>query len=483
MTLARSTPRGFVPLVPLARSGDSRSLARRGAARRGRDAREQGIALIIAITAITILAALLADLHETTGSAYATSASQRDSLRAEYMAKSGLNLTRLLVANEPAIRQVVLPIYQAMVGRPPPQLPIWTYADMLLRPFCRNDREGQAARQQAEDDGEPPEVPFDFSSTQGLDDTPGRCEIVALAENAKINVNQPLNLTGDDARRSVAMQVFAMVGGYQQPSPFDPLFGREDADGQFSSRQDIVSSMIDWWDQDTDQTTFDPGAGTVANQGSEDNPYRRMDDPYEPKNAPFDSLEELRLIRGVGDDFWATFIEPTQDDPQARAVTIYGSGAVNPNEAPPEVLLARLCSILSAQTLCTDPGEAAKFIQLVNTARSIIQVPFFTRSGDFLNFLEGRGGSRDLYPMLRGFLGADSPLLFLPVTIPQESRAELDRSFVTAARILTIRVTGSSGRSRVRLNTVMNFHDRWTPPPPNGGAMPGLGIFHYYRVD
>jgi hypothetical protein len=30
---------------------------------------------------------------------------------------------------------------------------------------------------------------------------------------------------------------------------------------------------------------------------------------------------------------------------------------------------------------------------------------------------------------------------------------------------------------------VMNFHERWTPPPPNAGTMPGLGIFYYYRVE
>jgi hypothetical protein len=29
----------------------------------------------------------------------------------------------------------------------------------------------------------------------------------------------------------------------------------------------------------------------------------------------------------------------------------------------------------------------------------------------------------------------------------------------------------------------MNFHERWTPPPPNAGTMPGLGIFYYYRVE
>ena len=441
--------------------------------------REKGIALIIAMTAITILAVMLAELHETTSTAFATSIAQRDSLRAEYMAKSGLNLTRLMVANEPAVRQVILPIYQAMVGRPPPQLPIWTYSDLLLRPFCRND----ATRRRRDDDEDVGDLPINMRNTQGLDATPGSCAIVAFAENSKININDPLNLDGDQARRSISMQVFAMLGGYQQPSPFDPIFANRDADGQFTSRQDIISSMIDWWDGDTDRTTFDPGRGEVASQGSEPNTYRDFDDPYEIKNAAFDSLEELRLVQGVGDDFWATFIEPEPNNPESRAVTIYGSGSVNPNEAPPEVLLARLCSFLAETSLCTDPTQAAKFIQLTNTARSIIPVPFFTRSSDFLNFIEGRGGSRDLYPMLRGFLGEDNPLLFTPVVIPREVRGELDRSFVTAARILTIQSTGTSGRARVRLNTVMNFHDRWTPPPPNGGAMPPLGIFHYYRVD
>jgi hypothetical protein len=85
--------------------------------------------------------------------------------------------------------------------------------------------------------------------------------------------------------------------------------------------------------------------------------------------------------------------------------------------------------------------------------------------------------------MLQAYLGADSPLMFQPISIPSDVRREIARSFVTAARILTIVATGNVGRSSVRLRSVMNFHERWTPPPPNAGQMPGLGIFHYYRVE
>ncbi|MFW6067511.1 MAG: general secretion pathway protein GspK [Myxococcota bacterium] len=435
--------------------------------------RERGVALVVVLGAVAILSIVLADMHENTSTAYAVSTAERDRLQAEYMAKSGLNLTRLLVLTEPQIRQTFAPMYMAMFGRPPPQLPVWTLANVILSPFCDYDQSERALATSG----------IDVRSIEGLGDTPGTCEIQALAENSKININDPLSLDGERARRSIAMQLFSMMGGHQSPSPYDPLFENPDGDGQNTTRLDVVAEMIDWWDQDTQHTQFDPGSGEVSFGTSEDDFYQRLDDPYHRKNAPFDSIEELRLVRGVSDDFWATFIEPDPEDPEARSLTIYGSGAVNPNEAPPQVLLARVCSFLSGQPLCADPAEAAKFIQILNTARSMVPAPFFTRSTDFLDFLEGKGGENGLYPMLQSFLGADNPLLFRPIAIPQEARQELDRSFVTAARILSVIATGRAGRSRVRIRTVLNFDERWSPPPPIAGRMPPLGVFHYYRVD
>lgn len=430
------------------------------------------MALVLAITAIAILAVVLADMHEGTTAAYMVAATERDQLRAEYMARSGINLTRLLVAQEPAIRIAVAPMYQMLTGRPPPMIPVWNFADGILRPFCdydRNTEEGSAG--------------LNFGIAEGLGATGGTCEIISFGENSRININDPLSFDGDRAREIVALQTFGLVGGYLSPSPFDPLFEQSDPDGNFTSRLDLVSALIDWWDIDTDRTSFDPGAGTVASAGSEDDIYQRLDDPYRARNAPLDSIEELRLIRGVGDDFWATFVEPDPDDPRSRTITIYGSGAVNPNEAPPQVLYARVCSIIGLQPFCANPLEAAKFIQLMNTIRGIAPIPWFTHPRQFTEFLEGAGGERDLYPMLSSFLGAGSELLFTPVTLTPEQRNQLDGVLVTAARILTIQATGRSGRATVRIRTVMNFHDRWVPPPPNAGTMPGLGIFYYYRID
>ena len=250
----------------------------------GTSGRERGVALVMAMVALAILAVMLADMQQSTAAAFVVASSERDQLRAEMMARSGINLTRMLVGQEPMIRTSVAPMYQMLVGRPPPQLPVWSFANDLLQPFCNF----QGAQGMAGDTG------MNFSGAEGIGDTNATCEIVAFAENSRINLNDPLFFDGDRARISVAMQFFALQGGYQSPSPFDPLFEQLDADGQMSTRQDIVSALIDWWDYDTERTNFDPGAAGVTVGGAEDDLYQRLDDSYRAKNAPFDSLEEIR---------------------------------------------------------------------------------------------------------------------------------------------------------------------------------------------
>ncbi|MGB0678799.1 MAG: hypothetical protein ACPGUV_03965, partial [Polyangiales bacterium] len=359
------------------------------------------------------------------------------------------------------------------IGKAPPQIPIWNYASAVLQPFC----DFEAAKGTAQEAG------TSLQGVQGLAKTPATCEVIAVAENSKINVNDPLIADADPARLQVSSQLFTLFGGFQSQGPYDALFARRDSDGLYSKRGDIVSAFVDWWDFDTERSSYDPRAGTVHNAGPEVEPYSGFETPYKNKNAPFDSLEEIRMIRGVDDVFWATFVEPQPDDPQARVLTVYGSGAVNPNEAPPAAILATVCQYLKESSLCADPLERAKFVQLVDTARMMAPVPFFSRPQEFLDFLEGKGGERDLYPMLVAFLGQDNPLVFRPVQIPNQVRPQLQRAFATESRMLSIHAYGQTRQARVRVQTVVNFDPRWTPPPPSASRMPRLGVVYYHRVD
>ena len=432
--------------------------------------------LVLVLAVLSVLAGLVADLAYSSTTYFKVAESQRNRLQAEYLALSGMDLTRLLIAKEPAIRGAVAGIYALLLGHPSPQLNVWDFANDLWAPLASPE----AAEQLSSSSG------IDFTQVEGLAPLGGSFEIKAIPENGLINASNPLFRTGTDARRQVAMELYALMGGYQSPtSPYDPLFAERDADGQYTTRLDIVSAIVDWWDYDQKRTIFDPATSTITEAGSEDDIYQTFADPYEVKNAPYDSLQELRLVRGIGDDFWATFVQPEPDDPNGRRLTVYGSGSVNVNEARPEVLLATLCSFdgIREQSLCIDPLQAGAFIALLNAARSFIPIALFAKAKDFLSFVEGKGGSRALYPMLASFLGSESELLFLPVTIPAKIRSQVAASFIASAAIFTIQSTGTVGKTRVRISAVLNFHDRWTPPPPNAGVMPGLGIFHHYRVD
>jgi general secretion pathway protein K len=448
----------------------------RTTARSGHKRSEEGVALIIAIATVAILSVMLVDMHETTGTAFAVSTSQRDALQAEYMAKSAINLTRLLIAKEPEVRRFVNPLYRAATGRPAPQLPVWNFIDEILSPFCTPENQRDTLMQ----------LGIDFGDTVGFDDLPGECHVVAVSENGKINVNDPLFLDGERARNNVASQLFSLTGGRLPESPYDALFTREDETGTLTTRIDLVTAVIDWWDRDIQRTDYDPGADVTRTGGTgteDDSLYQLRDDPYRNKNAPFDSIQELRLVRGFTDDFWATFVEPIPNDPESRIMTIYASGLVNINEASPRVLLSRICSHAPEASLCTDPLEGLKFTQLLTTIRQLIPIPLFSGPNDLINFAEGKGSEKDLYGLLVGFLGPDSELLFAPIVIPEDQRTPLARSLATSAQIFTIAATGTVGRSQVRIETVVNFHNRWVPPPPNTGRMPGLGVFHYYRMN
>jgi len=90
---------------------------------------------------------------------------------------------------------------------------------------------------------------------------------------------------------------------------------------------EIVDSMIDWIDENSD----------ITGQGAESSYYQSLPQPYAAKNAPLDCIEELLMIKGITQEIYSG----TSEKPGlVQFVTIYGSGAVNINTAPKLVLRA-----------------------------------------------------------------------------------------------------------------------------------------------
>jgi len=93
----------------------------------------------------------------------------------------------------------------------------------------------------------------------------------------------------------------------------------------------IVDSIIDWRDRDELHML----------NGAEEEYYRSLSEPYSCKDAPFDIIEELLLVKGMTREiFYGSEKEEQKHKGIMKYLTVVGSGAVNINTASKVVLEA-----------------------------------------------------------------------------------------------------------------------------------------------
>ncbi|HVY48696.1 MAG TPA: type II secretion system protein GspK [Minicystis sp.] len=405
-------------------------------------AKKRGVALMLVIGALTVLTVFLTELQEDTTAELSAALAERDALRAEYYARSAINLSRLLIALEPAVRKAVGPMASILMGgKKIPQIPVWEFTDLVLGPF--NDPNASGAFTGAIG-------PADYSQAKNLGlSGGGHFELKIVDEDAKINLNEAAASTpGPEIRLGNRLQ------GLFAPTTYDPMFQGRDPDNQFSDRTAICAAMIDWADYDQNQfscTPPGPGAAQApVNNGAEDNFYQLIGQPYFRKDAPYDSLQELRLVRGVGDDFWNTFVDPDPSDPKKRVLTVWGQGTVNVNSANAQTLLAITCAAAPEAPLCIDPNQMESFIMGVTLAKSFIAgAPLFQSTDDFVKTMQGKGL---IGPILTS-LGVQ-PVLF-------KSPAEVKKGINVASKMFSIYadgvVPGYKKTTRIRIHAVVDF--------------------------
>ncbi len=394
--------------------------------------RERGVALIMVLGAIAVMVVMLAEFQDDAGAEFAAATAVRDGVQAEYFARSAVNLSRLLIAAEPTMRAAIAPLFMLM-KRTPPQLPVWGYADRILGAF--NDKEASA----------------DFAGLGGFDLSLGKniglkggsFEVVIIDEDSKINMN--MGASNEIAHIRLAKQLMSTMA----PIQYNALFEQRDSTGNYNDRLSVCSALIDWADPDEQlfscDTTNAPSSNAV-----EDGWYQLLAKPYRRKNAPYDSLEELHMVRGVTDDFWSTFVDPEPTDPRKRQMTVWGQGAVNVNTANPLTLYALVCSGAPTAELCTDPTQMQMFVMGVTMAQGIsMGAPIFGTPTDFIQMMKGQG---QLGPIM-------SAMGMKPVKFQSES--DFAKSIATESKVFSVYavgvVKGYKRETRVRIHTVVDF--------------------------
>jgi general secretion pathway protein K len=86
------------------------------------------MALMMVLISVALMTVLVTDFMENTSVFVATGTNARDEIQATYMARSAINLSRLLLVVQPTINRQLRSFGM-------PSLPIWRYADMMLSPF------------------------------------------------------------------------------------------------------------------------------------------------------------------------------------------------------------------------------------------------------------------------------------------------------------------------------------------------------------
>jgi type II secretory pathway component PulK len=330
--------------------------------RKGKGA-PHGVALFIVLLSLSLMSAVVVDLGTQEMVRYRLASNDRDALKAQALAESAINMSRLLLAMQDAVQPMITQLAQSPFGAMLPAHTFWQIVPLdseLLKGLTSGElqsalgfdvsksveeRKAKLEEQQkqklAEFDAEkegagkepftPPEGGF------GAFDGTFRADIQDEEQKAA-SLRGWRNALPQQCS-AYAQRLFSVL----QPERYDFLFEDRDAQGNRTDRQELVGNIYDWVDDN--QEMVDP-RGDLATwcrsaSGAEDAVYS-SGYKVEPKNAYFDSPGELRLVRGFTDAHLRAF---------GDQISIYADGGkVN-------ILSAPQATIESLVFACAPPGD------------------------------------------------------------------------------------------------------------------------------
>jgi general secretion pathway protein K len=285
--------------------------ARRRLRAAGLTRRQRGVAMLIVLTWLAMMISIIGEFTYGTTVDAAQAANARDDLKAHYLAVSSVSLARLLIKIQqefidPVSKQLQQMMSSAMgssssgtggaTGSNASQpaslgfsLRITDYASTLMGFFSGSKDEVAGLGSL---------IGLDTSNIKGLGLKSGNFDAQITSEDGKIDINCGGGVTPD---RQKQMIVYRLLMGLMYSRRFDNLFAEADATGNYAVRSDVARAIIDW--ADADEQMFSPEGGSA----SEDYRYDARADRYRAHDNYFDTVEEVKMVRGVSDGFMEAF--------------------------------------------------------------------------------------------------------------------------------------------------------------------------------
>jgi general secretion pathway protein K len=365
----------------------------------------RGAALLVVIVSTAILTAIAVDLAYSTRVSLLTAGNARDELRAEYLARGAVQLSRLVLKFQSDLDSVQGPAAAAL-----PRVQIWN-----MVPISSALTDGI------------------FGAQAAVGGAPGTFEAKLEDEGSKVNAQ--LDALPSAVGLGLLGAQVESLGQLIGDPRWDPLFDREDEKGQRYTRADVAIHLHDWTDENSvgSALSANPARPFEDGFGDENQPYSRFDPPYQAKNARFDSLDELYLVAGIDDAFMTAF---------GGQLTVYPhkDGLINVNTLDPAEMLrnARVMADPPQQPRLADPLFARDLLKVVREARL----------GGLLTI-----SPRAFAQMVQSF-GVTMKGIYVQGSATQ-SGAFTDRSLV-----YRIRATGAVGATERRVDAVVTFDPR-----------------------
>ncbi len=452
---------------------------------RQRRRKPRGVAMLIVLTWLALMISVIGEFTYGTSVDAAQAANARDELRAHYLARSSVNLSRLLIKIQQQFVDPVMGQVQKMLGQAMSSgtsgsggtsgsstassglgfsLRVTDYAGSLMGFFSGSKDEVAGLGSL---------IGIDTSGIKGLGLKSGSFDAQITAEDGKIDINCGSGVASDKTKQLI---VYRLLMGLMFSPRFDRLFSEADTSGNFATRTDVARAIIDW--ADADEQMFSP----EGSSNSEDYRYDAHADHYRAHDNSYDSVEEVKMVRGVSDSFMEAFqsyLTVYASDPTCRvnlgAISNKESGdctplvmgliraAATPDPAKPPAdptvfddnVLYPLASILC------DRASAAGFDSL-GTITSLLQNPQSAVLPDDPRY--------KIFQSMR------------PINIDAGTLGSL--AYVGSPRVYRVTATGESGRVKKKITAIVDTgRVPENPQTLTPAAEKAAGVLQYWREE
>ena len=255
---------------------------------------ERGVALLVVLLTLALITSVISEFQYSSSVDLKLAYNARDELQAEYNALTALRLRAMLLKESRSLERALqegagLLGVECGAG----DIPIGQMLELipidcgLLSGVIREAEPDLVESLDVEDIeealelGEPGEVPSLFE---------GDCESTSVSEHSKIALNVLASASGGENTVNMLTRLLS-------DPRFEDHFELEDRNGsRAETPQELVGAIADWVDRDRNER--------LNEVSDEDRHYQLLRDPYQAKNAPFDSLAELQLVHGVDDELY-----------------------------------------------------------------------------------------------------------------------------------------------------------------------------------